>query len=159
MLCQIFTQGENEVLIASKARWDEQLQGLIELERRFLTLRQEVEHLSERQEVLADLMVSMKDMQKVAPEDFQKQIFQKFKKAGGAEDKGSAGTRTKEAQSDQVGRRKGKGKDHAKVGCVKSNRSMVWRPRLFFLWFLLVVPGPPHRRSNVCFLQDGARNG
>ena len=33
-LFQIFRQGENEVLIASKARWDEQLKGLIELERR-----------------------------------------------------------------------------------------------------------------------------
>ena len=76
---QIFRQGENEVLIASKARWDEQLKGLIELERRCLTLREEVEHLSERQEVLADLMVSKKDRQKVAPEDFQRQIFQKFK--------------------------------------------------------------------------------
>ena len=46
---QIFRQGENEVLIVSKARWEEQLKGLIELERRCLTLREEVEHSSERQ--------------------------------------------------------------------------------------------------------------
>ena len=49
-LFQIFGQGENEVLIASKARWHEQLKGLIDLERRCLTTREEVEHLSERQE-------------------------------------------------------------------------------------------------------------
>ena len=47
--------GENEVLIASKARWDEQLKDLIELERRCQTFREEVEHLSKKQEVLADL--------------------------------------------------------------------------------------------------------
>ena len=39
MLFQIFRQGENEVLVAGKARWNEQLKGLIELERRCLTLR------------------------------------------------------------------------------------------------------------------------
>ena len=71
-LFQIFRQGENEVLIAGKARWDAQLKGLIELERRCLTLREEVEHLSERQEVLADLMVSKEDMQKTAPEKYRR---------------------------------------------------------------------------------------
>ena len=38
-------KGEIEVLIASMARWDEQLKGLIMLERRCLTLKEEVEHL------------------------------------------------------------------------------------------------------------------
>ena len=37
-----------------------------------------------------------------------------------------------------MGRRKGKGKDNAKVGGVKSNRSMVRSLRPFFFWFLLV---------------------
>ena len=33
-LFQIFRQGENEVYIASLARWNTQLKGLVELERR-----------------------------------------------------------------------------------------------------------------------------
>ena len=33
-LSQIFRHGENEVLIASKAKWDEQLKGVVELDRR-----------------------------------------------------------------------------------------------------------------------------
>ena len=75
---QIFRQGEHEVLIASKARWDEQLKDLIELERRCLTLREEVEHLSEKQEVLADLMVSKNGMHKTAPGKHQEKIFEEF---------------------------------------------------------------------------------
>ena len=51
-LFQIFRQGENEVNIASLARWDTQLKGLVELERRCQDLMQEVNLLSERQEVL-----------------------------------------------------------------------------------------------------------
>ena len=45
-LLQIFRQGENE------GGWDEQLKGLVELERRCLTFREEVGCLSERHEVL-----------------------------------------------------------------------------------------------------------
>ena len=41
------------------------------LERPSLTLKEEVEHFSERQEVLTDLMVSKKDMQNTAPEKYQ----------------------------------------------------------------------------------------
>ena len=48
-LLQIFKQGENEVLIAIKARRDELLKVLIVLERRCLTLKEEEEHSSERQ--------------------------------------------------------------------------------------------------------------
>ena len=75
-MIQIFRQGENGVLIASKAKWDEQLKGLIELERRCLTLREEVEHLSERQEVLTGLMVSKNEhavdsTRKVSGEDLR----------------------------------------------------------------------------------------
>ena len=78
-LFQIFRQGENEVLIVSKTRWDEQLKGLIELERCCLALREEVEHLGEKEEVLADVMVSKRDMQKEAPEKDQENIFEEFK--------------------------------------------------------------------------------
>ena len=49
-------------------------------------------------------------MQNVAPEDFQRPIFQEFERAGGAEeDKGSAGTRIQDAQVDKNGNVKGRG--------------------------------------------------
>ena len=54
----IFRQREGEVLIASKARWDVQLKGLVELERRCQSFRADVGYLCERQEVLKDLVVS-----------------------------------------------------------------------------------------------------
>ena len=87
------------------ARWEEHLKGLVVLERHCLALREVVGFLSERQEVLATVMEVKMNMKKTAPEDFQRQIFQELNElAGGAEDKGSAGTRTKEAQFDQMGR-------------------------------------------------------
>ena len=48
-------------------------------------------------------------------------------------------------------------KDFAKVGGVKSNRSVVRSSRQFLLWFVLIIPGFRHRRSNVGFLSDGKR--
>ena len=76
------------------------MKGLIELERRCQTLKERVEHLSEEQEVLADLMVSKKDMQKEASREYLRGI----QGAGGAKSKRSFSVRTKEAQADQVGR-------------------------------------------------------
>ena len=63
------------VLIATKAT-KEHLKGLVVLERHCLALREEVELFSERQEVLANLMEGKMNVQKTAPEDFQRQIFQ-----------------------------------------------------------------------------------
>ena len=60
-------------------RWEEQLRMLVVLERECPTLREEVEHLNERQEVLTILMAGKMNVQKVAPEDFQRQIFQELK--------------------------------------------------------------------------------
>ena len=151
---------KNEVFIASKAGWDEQLKGLIELERRCLVLREEVEHLSERQEVLTGLMVSKKDMRKAAPEKYQEKIFEEFKELEEQRAKEALALVQKKHKLIKWEGEKGKGKHHAKVGGVKSNWSMVWTPRLFSFCFLPIVLGPlPHRRSNVCFLQDGARGG
>ena len=98
-LFQFFRQGASEVLIASMARWEEQLKGLVVLERHCLALREEVEHLGERQTVLAVVMEGKMNMQKTAPQYFQRQIF-----------------------------KKGEGKDSAKVGIVKGNRTMVRSP-------------------------------
>ena len=111
-LFQIFRQREGEVLIAGKARWDVQLKGLVELERRCQSFKADVEYLCERQEVLKDLVVSMKDMQRTAPEDCQRQSYEEL------EGKRSFGTRAKEAHV----------KDHAKIGGDKNNESTVWRP-------------------------------
>ena len=77
-LFQIFRHGANEVFIASMARWEEQLVGLMALERRCLALREEVEYSSERHEVLAILMQGKMNMQKPAFQDFQRQIFQEL---------------------------------------------------------------------------------
>ena len=112
-LFQIFRQGENEVLIASKARWSEQLKGLVELERRCLTFSEEVEYSSERQEVLSDLAVSKQDMQRTAPEDCQRQIFEELKELEERRAKESLALLQKK-QADQVGRRKGKGQGPCK---------------------------------------------
>ena len=80
-LFQIFSrQGANEILVASVSRWE----GAVEhadcvLERECLELREEIEHLSEKQEVLATLMEGKMGLQKATPEDFQVQIFQELK--------------------------------------------------------------------------------
>ena len=86
----IFRQREGEVFIASKAKWDVQLKCLVELERRCQSFAADVEYLGERQEVLKDLVVSKKDMQRTAP----------VEGVGGAAGKRSFGTRAKEAQVD-----------------------------------------------------------
>ena len=67
-LFQIFRQEENEVYIASLARWDTQLKGLVELKRRCQDLMQEVKLLSERHEVLAGLVEDKSRLQGKATE-------------------------------------------------------------------------------------------
>ena len=86
------------------ARWEEQLKGLVVPERHCLALREEVDCSSERQEVLAVLMEGKMSMQKTAPEDFHWQIFQGKQELEGQNTKGSAGTCTREAQVDRLGR-------------------------------------------------------
>ena len=78
-LFQIFRQREGEVFIASKARWDVQLKGLVEVERRCQSFRADVEYLCERREVLKYLVVSKKDMQRTAPEDSQSKNYEELK--------------------------------------------------------------------------------
>ena len=71
-------QGTKEIRVASMARWKEHLRMLIVLERHCLELREEIEHLTDKQEV-ASVMEGKMSMQKVALEDFQRQIFQELK--------------------------------------------------------------------------------
>ena len=102
-LFQIFRQGATEVLIASMARCEDHLKMMVVLERECLALKEKVEHLNGRQEVLATLMEGKMSVQKVDPEDFQRQIFQELKD-GGAEDKRSVGTCATESQVGKMGR-------------------------------------------------------
>ena len=60
------------------ARWEKHLRKLTVLERKCLDLSEANEQLSEKQELLATLMESMKSLQKVASEEFQRQIFRVF---------------------------------------------------------------------------------
>ena len=60
-------QGENEVYIASLARWDTQTKCLAELDRRCQDLMQEVKLLSERQEVLVGMVVNKRTCRKKHP--------------------------------------------------------------------------------------------
>ena len=78
-LFQIFRQRKGEVLIACKARWDVQLNFLVELESRCQSFRADVEYLCERQDVVTDLVVSKKDMQRTAPEDCQRKNYEELK--------------------------------------------------------------------------------
>ena len=78
-LFETFRQGESEVYIASLARWDTQLKGFVKLERRCQGLVQEVQLLSERQEVLVGMVVSKRDMQKEASKKCQEMIFEEIK--------------------------------------------------------------------------------
>ena len=134
------------------------MKGLIELERRCQTLREEVEHLGEQQEVEADLMVSKRDMQKEAPEKSQEKIFEEFKvleeqrakealalvqkkhmliKYEGERERARTMRRLEESRG--IGPWSG-GHDCPSFGSCSSSLAL-------------------HRRSNVCFLQDGARGG
>ena len=80
-LFQIFSrQAVNDVFVTSMARWEEHLRMLVVLERECLALREEVEHLNEKQEVLATLMEGGKmSLQKVAPENYHEKIFEELK--------------------------------------------------------------------------------
>ena len=78
-LIQIFRQEENKVYIASLARWDTQLKGLVELERRCQELMQEVKLLSESQEVLSCLMEDKIRIQSKATEKYYETVFEELR--------------------------------------------------------------------------------
>ena len=95
---------------------DTQLKGLVELERRCQDLMQEVELLNARQEVLAGMVMSERDVQKEAPKKYQEKVFGGIQGVRGAKGARSLGARAKEAYAYQVGRRKRKNNNFAKMG-------------------------------------------
>ena len=113
-LSEIFRQGENEVYIASMARWDTQSKGLVELERRCQDLTQEVQFSSKRQEVLVGMVVSKRDMQKET-QKVSREHFPGIQGVRGAKEK-KPGTRAKQAYARKVGRRKGKSENARRLG-------------------------------------------
>ena len=78
-LFQIIRQEENEVYIACLARWDTQLKGLVEPERRCQELMQEVKLLSGRQEVLAGLVEDKSRLQSKSTEKYYETIFEEMR--------------------------------------------------------------------------------
>ena len=76
---EIFRQGEEELCIASWARWDAQLKGLVELERRCRNTRQEIEVLSERQETFRSTMEDKLKLQSRANDRYHDQMFEEIK--------------------------------------------------------------------------------
>ena len=133
-LCAIFIQGENVVVIACMARWEEQLKGLVVLGRHCLALKEEVEHLSEYQEILTVLMESKMKMQRTA--------LRGVEGAGGAEDKKEALelVQTKHKLTKREGERKRQG---LCKGWIASRAIGPWSGAhgQFLLWFVLILPG------------------
>ena len=74
-----FTHGEEELCIASWTRWDAQLKGLVELERKFQGTRQVIQVLSERQEIFKSAMEDKLKLQSRANERFHDQIVEEIK--------------------------------------------------------------------------------
>ena len=64
---------------ASWARWDAQLKGLVELERICRDTRQEIQVLSDRQEIFQSTMEDKLKLQSRASERYHDQIFEEMK--------------------------------------------------------------------------------
>ena len=120
-LFEIFRQGENEVYSASLARWDTQLKGLVE--RRCQDLMQEVQLQSERQEVLVG-MVSRRDMQKEAPQNYQENVFEEFLELEEQRAREALELVQKTHMLTKVGRRKGKNENVAEIGRIVGDKAL-----------------------------------
>ena len=72
-------QGEEDVCIASLARWNTQLKSLAELERRCQGMMQEVKLLSERQDFPKGMIKDKRRLQSRANEKYHEQIFEEMK--------------------------------------------------------------------------------
>ena len=67
-------QGQEELCIASWARWDAQLKGLVELERRCQDTRQEMQVFSERQVIFQSAVEDKLKLQSRTNERYHDQI-------------------------------------------------------------------------------------
>ena len=76
--CDHIFRQEEEFCIASLARWNAQLKGLVELERRSRNMRQEVRVLSGRQEIFQSTMEVKLGLQSRATERYHYQNFEEI---------------------------------------------------------------------------------
>ena len=107
--------------IASLARWDTQLKGLAELERRCQDPMQEVKLLSEKQGVLVGIGGEEEGHAEISTQEVSREDFRGVQGVRGANGKRSPGTRAKEAYAHKVGSRKGKSKNAAKIGRIEGD--------------------------------------
>ena len=76
---QIFWHGEEEVCIASWAKWEAQRKGLVDLERRCQDMSREIQMLNKRQELLQNAIDGSLRVQDRASERLQDQIIEEEK--------------------------------------------------------------------------------
>ena len=76
-------QARRELCISIWARWNAQLKGLVELERRCRNTRQEVQVLSERQEIFQSTVEDKLKLQSRATERYHDQIIEETKELEG----------------------------------------------------------------------------
>ena len=80
---EILRQGEEDDCIASWAGWNAQLKGLVELERRYQNMMQEVKLLSERQEVLKGMVGEKIRLLSRATAKYYEQMYEEMKELEG----------------------------------------------------------------------------
>ena len=78
-VCEIFWHEEEASCIANSARWNAQLKGLAELERRWQDTSQEIQTLNKRQEIFKNAIEGKLRVQSRASETLQDQITEEFK--------------------------------------------------------------------------------
>ena len=76
---EVFWQEEEEVCVASWARWDAQWTSLVELERRCQDASREIQMLSKRQEIFKNAIEGKLRVQSRASERLQGQIIEERK--------------------------------------------------------------------------------
>ena len=114
---------------------------LVVLERECQALREEVEHLKEKQEVLTILMEGKMNMHKVALEKYQEKIFEVLKELEEQKTRAALERVQRKHKLFKWECEKGESKDVAKVGVVTGRRTVVQNPGQFLYWFVLILPG------------------
>ena len=126
------------------------------LERHWLTLKEEMEHSSERLEVLTVLMNGQDFYaEDSASEKYQEKICGELKELEEERTKEALElVQTKHKLTKWEGERE-RARTLQRLEVSRASRSVVRSPRQFLLQFVLIF----HRRSDVCFLQSGTRFG
>ena len=78
-ICEVFLHEEEELYIASWARWDAQWKGFVDLERRCHDISREIQMLSKRQEIFQNAIDGKLRVQDRASERLQDQIIKETK--------------------------------------------------------------------------------